>query len=393
MRGGRGNPELPVHVPGSEAAAYRGRSAPCQTPHSPVAPPGWSIAATSSGSASSSGVIGCLVGGMMLGIGMDLVVNGQPLGWLLHAARRAGLRRFPAGCSAAGWRGSFNAAHAATGELSASTPADVCPIPAMRPMFRAARSKANGRSHHAGSTGRAPTLAIDVGGTHLKAGMLSPDGSMTPARAGSIRRIRRRPDAVVEALAGLARPLGRFERISIGFPGVVRDGNVMTAPNLGTAAWHGFPLAATLAERLGAPARMENDATVQGLGVITGTRAGVRDHPRHRHGLRAVRGRQARSASRAVQHPVRGRKTYDQYIGIAALQRGGAQALEPACREGHRLHPHADRLRYPVYRRRQFAATEGRSAAVGADRVERGRHHRRDPAVGCQAGCDVHVRA
>ena len=31
----------------------------------------------------SSGVMGCLIGGMMLGIGMDLIVSGQPLGWLL----------------------------------------------------------------------------------------------------------------------------------------------------------------------------------------------------------------------------------------------------------------------------------------------------------------------
>ncbi len=31
----------------------------------------------------SAGVTGCLVGGMMLGIGMDLIVNGQPWGWLL----------------------------------------------------------------------------------------------------------------------------------------------------------------------------------------------------------------------------------------------------------------------------------------------------------------------
>jgi hypothetical protein len=31
----------------------------------------------------ASGVSGCLVGGMMLGIGMDLIVNGQPLGWIL----------------------------------------------------------------------------------------------------------------------------------------------------------------------------------------------------------------------------------------------------------------------------------------------------------------------
>lgn len=31
----------------------------------------------------ASGVTGGLVGGMMLGIGMDLIVNGAPLGWLL----------------------------------------------------------------------------------------------------------------------------------------------------------------------------------------------------------------------------------------------------------------------------------------------------------------------
>ncbi len=31
----------------------------------------------------AAGVTGSLVGGMLLGIGMDLVVNGQPWGWLL----------------------------------------------------------------------------------------------------------------------------------------------------------------------------------------------------------------------------------------------------------------------------------------------------------------------
>ena len=31
----------------------------------------------------SAGVTGSLVGGMMLGIGMDLIVNDQPWGWLL----------------------------------------------------------------------------------------------------------------------------------------------------------------------------------------------------------------------------------------------------------------------------------------------------------------------
>jgi hypothetical protein len=31
----------------------------------------------------SAGVTGSLIGGMMLGIGMDLIVNGAPVGWLL----------------------------------------------------------------------------------------------------------------------------------------------------------------------------------------------------------------------------------------------------------------------------------------------------------------------
>lgn len=31
----------------------------------------------------SAGVIGSLVGGMMLGIGMSLIINGAPIGWLV----------------------------------------------------------------------------------------------------------------------------------------------------------------------------------------------------------------------------------------------------------------------------------------------------------------------
>ena len=167
------------------------------------------------------------------------------------------------------------------------------------------------------------TLAIDIGGTHLKGGILSPRGDM---EAGPVRVKTPRPatpDAVVKALADMLAPIGHFDRISIGFPGVVRAGRVLTAPNLDTKAWHGFPLAVTLAQQLGAPARLANDATVQGLGVITG------------HGLECVitlgtgmgfamfeDGRPAPHLELA-QHVVRGRKTYDKYIGNAALRSVG----------------------------------------------------------------------
>jgi polyphosphate glucokinase len=171
--------------------------------------------------------------------------------------------------------------------------------------------------------GRPPgplTLAIDVGGTRLKAGVLSPAGNMVagPARADTPHPAP--PDAVINVLTGLVGSIGPFQRISIGFPGVVHGGRVLTAPNLGTEAWHDFPLAKVLAERLGAPARLANDATVQGLGVVAG------------HGLECVitlgTGMGFALFEDGIpgphlelsQHPVRGRKTYDQYIGNAELR-------------------------------------------------------------------------
>jgi polyphosphate glucokinase len=163
------------------------------------------------------------------------------------------------------------------------------------------------------------TLAIDIGGTRLKASVLGADGTMVepPSRVDTPKPAT--PDAVLTALLGLVQGLGAFDRISIGFPGVVRHGSVLTAPNLGTAAWRGCSLAAMLSDRLGRPARMLNDATVQGLGAI------------ERKGLECVitlgtgmgfalfdDGRPAPHLELS-QHPVHRGRTYDQWIGNAAL--------------------------------------------------------------------------
>jgi polyphosphate glucokinase len=164
------------------------------------------------------------------------------------------------------------------------------------------------------------TLAIDIGGTRLKAGVLAPTGVMSagPDRVDTPHPAT--PAAVVIALVDLARPLRPFDRLSIGFPGVVRDGRVLTAPNLGTEAWHGFPLADTLAQKLEAPARLENDATVQGLGVIAGR--GLECVITLGTGMGFALFRDGRPALHLElsQHPVRGRRTYDQYIGNAVLR-------------------------------------------------------------------------
>jgi len=69
------------------------------------------------------------------------------------------------------------------------------------------------------------TLAIDIGGSGIKAALLDSDGSMigdrqrmpTPAKPVA-------PEALVGAIDKAASPLGDFERVSVGFPGYVRDG-------------------------------------------------------------------------------------------------------------------------------------------------------------------------
>jgi polyphosphate glucokinase len=166
------------------------------------------------------------------------------------------------------------------------------------------------------------TLAIDIGGSHLKAGVLNGDG----LHSGPVRVVTPHPaapDAVVRALCDMVTPLAPFDRISIGFPGVIRDGKVVTAPNLGTKAWHNHPLAAALADRLGVPARIENDGTVQGLGVIAGRGLECVITLGTGMGFAVFKDGIPAPHLELSQHPVRGRKTYDQYVGEAAYEAVG----------------------------------------------------------------------
>jgi len=114
------------------------------------------------------------------------------------------------------------------------------------------------------------TLAIDVGGSGLKAAVLDPDGAFLCERIRMDTPVGAHPDALVAMLAEFVRELPPFTRISAGFPGMVRDGIVLTAPNLGHTVWSGYDLANALQTALMRPARIANDADVQGLAAISG---------------------------------------------------------------------------------------------------------------------------
>jgi len=172
------------------------------------------------------------------------------------------------------------------------------------------------------------TLAIDIGGSNLKAGLLDRDGGMVGKRVKIPTMHPSPPKLVVPALVEMVGQLGPFERISVGFPGLIKRGIVRTAPNLGTNDWAGFDLAGALGKQLGKPVRMLNDATVQGLGVISG------------HGLECVitlgtgfgfalyfDGRLTPQLEMS-QHIVRKDKTYDEYLGVEALHKVGRRRWE-----------------------------------------------------------------
>jgi polyphosphate glucokinase len=175
----------------------------------------------------------------------------------------------------------------------------------------------------ASRTTKPKTLAIDIGGTGLKALVLSPTGDALTDRARVDTPHPSPPQAVLEALDGVVRGLGAFDRISCGFPGVVDEGVVRTAPNLGTDDWKDFPLALALSERFGKPARALNDAGVQGHGVIKGRGTELVLTLGTGMGCALfVRGRYVPNVELA-HHPLKKDKTYEEWIGVKALEKVG----------------------------------------------------------------------
>lgn len=115
-----------------------------------------------------------------------------------------------------------------------------------------------------------PALAVDVGGTGIKAGIVAADGSMvstgtapTPVdRAGSA-------DVVIEAVVGLRDRLVehtgvRPQRAGVLVPGVVDDatGTGVFSENL---YWRDVPFADRFTHRLGVPTRVMHDVRGAGL--------------------------------------------------------------------------------------------------------------------------------
>jgi polyphosphate glucokinase len=169
----------------------------------------------------------------------------------------------------------------------------------------------------------ATTLAIDIGGTGLKACVLDGDGEMISERVRVATPANCAPKRMVDLLAELVAPFGSYDRVSVGFPGVVRRGRIVTAHNLGEKAWKGFNLDLALTKKLHKPVRVLNDADIQGLGAIRAK--GVELVITLGTGLGSSLFEDGRLCAHLelAHHPFHKGKTYEEELGKVALKKVG----------------------------------------------------------------------
>ncbi|MCL4422244.1 MAG: ROK family protein [Actinobacteria bacterium] len=193
------------------------------------------------------------------------------------------------------------------------------------------------------------TLAIDIGGTGLKASVLDTKGKMVADRVRVETKYPCPPQSMIDALAELVRPLPSYDRVSAGFPGVVRKGRILTAPHFVTKSgpgsqevpelvkqWDRFDLAGALASRLGKPTRVANDADLQGAAVVEGQGLELVITLGTGFGSGLFYDGRLMPHLEIAHQPFRKGKTYNEELGDVALKRVGpkkwnkrlAQAIE-----------------------------------------------------------------
>jgi len=170
--------------------------------------------------------------------------------------------------------------------------------------------------------------------------------------------------------------------IAAGFPGMVRGGRVISAPHFVTkdgpgtatvplleAAWSGYDLAGALEKELGKPARVTNDADLQGGAVVKGEGLEVVITHRHRPGQPPCTTRATwRRTSSWHTHPFRKGQTYDEQVGDAARKRIGKKKWNKRVQEAVRNIDTLLIFRPPLRRRRQRGPRGRRPWSEGDDR-------------------------
>ena len=156
-----------------------------------------------------------------------------------------------------------------------------------------------------------PTLAIDIGGSHVKIRVPSDPDRRRFASGPTLT-----PQAMVDGVLDLAKGWS-FEQISIGVPAPIVGGRVVRNPaNLGPG-WIDFDYAAAF----GRPIKLVNDAAMQAVGSYLGGRmlflglgTGLGSCMIDRHLVQPME---------LAHAPYRNGRTYEDYVGEASLEKRG----------------------------------------------------------------------
>ncbi len=169
------------------------------------------------------------------------------------------------------------------------------------------------------------TLAFDIGGTGIKSMLLDYRGKPISER----ERIETPQPATTEAVLAVmdtqaqqAKAKGGFDRVSIGFPGVVKRGVTWTAHNL-HPSWVGFEFEKVTNRKWRKPVRVMNDAAVQGFGAINGRGVELVITLGTGFGSSLYSNGRLTPGLELAHHPWRKSKTYEDDLGKLGLAKHG----------------------------------------------------------------------
>jgi len=176
------------------------------------------------------------------------------------------------------------------------------------------------------------TLTIDIGGSAIKMMVIDSNGlSQSPRKKEPTPQLAT-PANMIALMLAMMSNIGKFDRLSVGFPGVIKKGVVMTAFNL-DKSWIGYNLEQALGDLSKKPVLVANDADIQGYASITGK--GLEIVLTLGTGMGSalfVDGVLAPNLELG-HHPLRKKRSYEQLLGQAALAKHGLEKWEKNLRQ------------------------------------------------------------
>ena len=166
-------------------------------------------------------------------------------------------------------------------------------------------------------------LTIDIGGSHVKATILDYSGKPISDYKRLETPQPSTPANMMAQLKELVKDLSGYDVISVGFPGYIKNGVVKTAPNLGTEEWKDYDLQNALAAQFGKPARVVNDADLQGVGIVSGKGLEMMITLGTGFGTALLLDGKLLPHLELSHHPVKTDRIYDEYIGEKAYESKG----------------------------------------------------------------------